>query len=95
MRAKVAKRLKKEVMLKMYLGDGVTEQDLKKDKHSVFQTPEFKSVYRARKKNYNKSVQVVNHMLVNTEPDERMVKMSEVRIKKDAYRRMMIKIRKK
>jgi hypothetical protein len=69
MRNKLAKKLRKDVMLKLYLGDGVTEKDLKKGKHDVFRTGDFKSTYRARKKNEIKKrkQQVVNHMLVNTE----------------------------
>lgn len=55
MRGKRAKQLKREVAFKMYVGDGVTWDDVKKDKNSVYSSSDFKPVYRAKKKNYMKT----------------------------------------
>lgn len=53
MRNKRAKEIKRSVALKMYVGDGVTEKDVLKDRKDVFAEPQFKAVNRSARKRYN------------------------------------------
>ena len=87
MRNKTAKRLKKEVMVVGYLGDGVTMEDLKKDRKMVLSSDEFKAMYRARKGHYNhdRNVQHPKHMTVDTAPDPSLKTMMLARKKKEDY----------
>ena len=68
MRNKLAKRLKKEVALKMYVGDGVTEKDVLKDRKSVYESSDFKPVYRSRKKRHNNPAHQTNVVRFPTKP---------------------------
>lgn len=83
MRNRTAKKLRREVMLKMYVGDDVTAQDIIDSKHDVMGSRDFKRVFRARKRNYKSRLkaQVVNHMTTGTGYDERAKRMFDVRMK--------------
>lgn len=83
MRNKTAKRLKKEVMIMGYLGDGVTMEDLKKGKKEIFANDEFKSMYRKRKKFYNNPPGP--EVAPPAVPDEKLQAMRDVRLKNRAY----------
>jgi hypothetical protein len=81
MRNKKAKRLRKDVMLKMYVGDDVTEQDVRKGKHDVMKSIDFKRVYRARKRNESAPPkQRVKHMESGGGYDHEMKRMHDVRL---------------
>lgn len=54
MRNKVAKKLKLQVALKMFVGGDVTKEMVLNDRKLVYRNRDFKRVYRARKKNYNR-----------------------------------------
>lgn len=71
MNNKRAKGIKLQVAEDMYVGDGVTLEDIKKDTKSVYASSDFKPVYRSAKKNYiaKKRTQSPKHMAVNTEYD--------------------------
>lgn len=87
--------LRRDVMLKMYAGDGVTEAEVIKNKHDVMDTLDFKRVFRARKRNERKPpAQVVKHMLKPSAKDSRWDKIRELRIEKQKKARAAIKIRK-
>jgi len=60
MRNVTAKRLKREVMYAMFLDKETSKAELQKSKKDVFASSDFKPVYRAKKKNYNKTIQEVN-----------------------------------
>lgn len=94
MRNKVAKKLKMDVALALYVGEGVTEQDVKDDRKTVFASSDFKPVYRARKKNYNRTEQVVKLKPDNT-PDEVIARMLNVRIRKQFFRKCELRERKR
>lgn len=90
MRNKTAKRLKKEVMIMGYLGDGVTMEDLKKGKKEIFANDEFKAMYRKRKKFYNNPPGPEAPLVA--EPDKELQRMRDVRLKKrDYYKRHLKK----
>ncbi len=89
MRNATAKSLKREVAFKMYVGDDVTWEDVKKDKKAVFGSPEFKSVYRAKKKNHMKTITHPKHMdtpLTQKEKDV-LKKMFLARKKKESRKK--------
>lgn len=81
MNGRLALRLKKEVTVASYLGDGVTMDDLKKERKSVYANGEFKSMYRARKKfhHLHKNEQQPKHMNEDTGFDEVAAKMCQQR----------------
>ena len=60
MRNKTAKEVKRKVMFAMYMDKETSKEELQKERKSVFASSDFKSVYRARKKNYNKTEQIPN-----------------------------------
>jgi hypothetical protein len=93
MRNKIAKKLKMNVALAMYVGDDVTAQDVRNDRKSVFASTDFKPVYRARKKNYSKTEQVV-YVKPDDTPPEVLSNMREARLKKDKFRKAEIRERK-
>ena len=96
MRNKTAKRLKKQVAIGMYVGDGVTEQDIMDDRKSVYASPDFKKVFRARKKNYLKfPLPRVKHMEQPEEYDPKLKNMMLVRVAKQKQRRKEIKRKRK
>jgi outer membrane protein assembly factor BamA len=68
MRNKLAKMIKREVALKMYVGDDVTEADVRKDRKAVYASSDFKPVYRARKKKVNHPHHATNVVEHPTKP---------------------------
>lgn len=68
MRNKLVKKLRKEVMIKLYVGDDVTEKDIRKGKHDVMDSMDFKRVFRARKKNHVKDKRSQNPKSVPDKP---------------------------
>jgi 2-hydroxy-3-keto-5-methylthiopentenyl-1-phosphate phosphatase len=95
MRNSVAKRLKKEVAIALYSGDDVSEQDVMDDRKTVFASDDFKSVYRARKKNYNRHETVVKNIIKDETPDVIINNMMTVRKRADDYRKHQIKQRRR
>lgn len=93
MRNKIAKKLKMEVAIAMYVGDGVTEKEVKEDRKSVFASDDFKPVYRARKKNHYRVIEQ-QATEVTTVPDTELVRMMQVRKEKEAYRKYQLDLRK-
>lgn len=93
MRQKVAKKLKREVAVKMYAGDDVTEAEVLANRKEIYANADFKPVYRSRKKNYNKTT--VNPKSFQSELvyDDKLKKMFVVRKKKEAYRKEQLKKR--
>lgn len=59
MRNKVAKKLRKQVALKMYVGDDVSKKDVLAGIKDVYAEKQFKSVARARKKKHHDHPQTV------------------------------------
>lgn len=94
MNNKKAKRLRKTVMLAMYAGDGVTAADVRKGKHDVMQQPEFKRVFRARKRNESKHRPEPNMVSVLLGEDLKLKELRRVRLKKDKLRKQEILMRK-
>lgn len=84
MRNKSAKNLKKRIAVDMYVGDGVTVEDIRKEKKSVYASPDFKKIYRARKKNELKKKRETSpkHMAENTDYDPVAKKMHDHRMRK-------------
>lgn len=68
MRNKVAKIIKKDIALKMYMGDGISEQDVLKDRKQVYASSDFKAVYRAKKKKHNNPHHATNEVEFPTKP---------------------------
>lgn len=68
MRNKLAKVIKKDIAIKMYVGDDVTESDIRKDRKSVYASSDFKSIYRARKKKVNNPHHSTNEVFYPTKP---------------------------
>jgi len=89
MRSITAKRLKNEVMYAMYLDKETSKEELKKNRKDVFASSDFKPVYRAKKKNYNKTVQYVN--VDYTQPKQLVTVEKHLEIQKQ--RRHKIKMR--
>jgi hypothetical protein len=72
MRNSLAKKLRLDVAVKLFVGEGVSKEDVLKDKKSVYASDEFKSVYRARKKNHNRTIQRVKHMDIPMTEEEKV-----------------------
>jgi len=82
MRNKLAKRLRRDVMLSLYVGDGVTAEEVIKGKHDCAKEPEFKRTMRARKKNekHPPSPEIINPV-----SDPEMKRLCNLRLKKRKY----------
>jgi outer membrane protein assembly factor BamA len=50
MRQKLAKKLRMDVALALYVGDDVTAEDVKKDRKTVFASSDFKPVIQSKEK---------------------------------------------
>lgn len=80
MRNKLAKRLRREVMLSLYVGDGVTAEEVIKGKHDCMKEKEFKRTFRARKVNekHPPSAEIVNPV-----SDPEMKRLYDLRMKRN------------
>lgn len=91
MNGKRAKRIKRTVAMAMYVDDEVTLAEVKKNKHEVYASADFKPVYRSAKKNAlaKARIQSPNHMQIDTAYDEILPKMMKVRKRAENYKKQL------
>lgn len=87
MRNKVAKKLKMDVALALYGGDGVSKKDIRDDKKEVFSSPDLKTIYRAKKKNIKRKTHQGKLATKGLIPQEVINKMMEARKKQETYKK--------